>query len=186
MSWFYGTVILLSFLGAIVGWLRGGREGMSLGIVAGVFLALWVAIAKISKLIYPVEYVYESEAPSFERTTSSGSVTVVVNIPKLPQRSIHGLSLDEWRILSKEVSRTGNFTQPILEEAFGSQKEGRRIHGLVAGPLAECGALVKYGNGYNVTDHVGRHLFSQLAKGDYEVMKLVDNDNAGYSPLPEL
>ena len=187
IGWLLSLVFLLSFLGGLAGWLYWQTpQGLSGGIVAGISVALWVGIGKIARFVHPdAFYVYSSEAaPVVERTTSA--VTIVVNIPKLPQRSIHGLALDEWRILSKEVARTGKFTQPILEEAFGSQKEGRRIHGLIAGPLADCGALVEYGNGYNVTDHIGKHLFSQLAKGDYEVMKLVDNDNAAYSPLPEL
>lgn len=178
-----GTLFPFAIFGMIIGLMVGlGRSPVNRNeiwfyISAGGILGM-IAGWNLLKRIVGFSRVYESEARSVEQ---DNTIVMVVSVPGLPERRIHGLTLEEWETLCTVVDRTGNFTQPILEDAFGTQKEGRRIHGLVADRLAKCGALVEYGNGYKVTDHIGKHLFGQVAKGDYEILNLLKDD---LTPLP--
>lgn len=170
MGWLYGTVLLLSLIGAMAGYLfRQSLGSVGAGLVAGALLGLRVSLKDISRFMFPDSFtVYESEAEVIEKETVVLSLTI-----EGVSTSIRGLSKEEWHTLARGVVERGyRYTVRDLQDIFGNQATGSAVYGRVTQQLIDCGVLIQ-GNGVTVTEHIGRHFFEQLDKRDYKILSLL-------------
>ena len=175
MGWLYWTIVLLSLLGALCGWLFAqSADGMAWGIVIGISVALWVSLSKIARLIYPDSfYTYADDAETIvEKETAILSLTIILDGSQTVKQ-IRGLMPDEWQRLGAGVVSHGyRYTVRDLWDIFGSNKEGDRIYGRITQQLISANVLEQAGKGVGVTE-LGERFFCQLEKGDYKILSTI-------------
>ena len=174
MGWFYWTVLLVSLLGMFAGWLfRHNPYDLFWGLLCGFIVSLIVAFKGLVQYVYPdLFFTFQSDTKGITQTKET--VILSLTIPEMGKKQIRGLALDEWQTLAHGVIERGyRYTVRDLQDIFGNQATGNSIYGRATQQLVDAGVLVQAGaNGVAVTDHVGRHFFSQLDKRDYKVLNL--------------
>ena len=169
--YFLGTVIVLCILGGCIGALFSGKvSGAAWGMLIGTMTGMYWSVHGVIKSLFPERYyAYSNEVSVSE--DSGGDI--IINIPELGEsrRIKKSISNEQWFALAEKVHETGTFDRNIFKAVFDN--EGSTIYSLIKEPLVTAGVLVNYGNGAKVTDHIGYHFFKQLARGEYNILKVL-------------
>lgn len=189
MSSLIGLVIILSLLLAVAGgmlWHSIGWsfwQGASIGIVGGVVYAISAWIKHIAAILMPDSFTTFANDTVSVAPVERGTV-ISITIPELnSSHQIHGLDVDEWRELAQGVNRSGKYTLRVLQDIFGAG-QGSTIYNRITEPLKAAGVLVdSRSGGVDITDHVGRHFFAQLEKGNYEILRIAPPHSPTHSAI---
>lgn len=183
-GWLFAFIMLVSFLVGSAGYMMF-REWWAVGV--GVLLGLIFSIHIAYNYFMPVFHSYAYEAPSLSEqpAMTAERVTLVIKVPGLPDKLIHGLSRDELRAIGECVTSGGQyaFTVQRFKDHFRSTDvDGYSLYDRSVRWMKDCGALVPNAKGGNdVTEHVGRYVFDAMRDGDWDVIGECESP-----PYPEL
>jgi len=182
-AWLFGLIILLSFIGGVVGYMLVGTTwGIGSGILICAFYAIRVSISELAPIFH--SYAFETPAPAAPQAPAPQQVVekyFVINIDNVSHRlSFFDMSIEQWKELGQLVVRSNYaYNQGHFEKVLGRQEErGRHAYYQVSGALGyDDRFLAVYGNGYKLTP-AGEDFFDKVAKGDWRVLNgLEDNTN---------
>jgi len=172
-GWLFSLILLLSVLAGIAGGMYfRSVQGAAMGIVAGIVAALIVGI----KWLMPVfnsdsYYTYPSETSAVVEKVER--VTLVIKVPGLPDKLIHGISQEELQAIGECVTDGYVFSVQHFKDHFANTKHnGYSLYNKTTRWMQDCGALVPNAKGgYDVTEHIGKHVFDAMRDEAWQVLE---------------
>jgi len=175
-GWLFVFILLVSFLVGLSGYMIF-HEWWAAGI--GVLLGL-VSSVQVSYHYYmPVFHSYAYVTPATEAVKVTERVTLIINVPGLPEKLIHGISLEELRLIGECVTHNDLYifsVQQFKDYFRNSGTDGYSLYNKSVRWMKDAGALVPNSQGgINVTEHIGKYVFGAMRDGNWEVVEEYDS-----------
>ena len=174
----------MSAVGALIGLMIGlGRDPVNkneiwLYMASGALLLMWVGwriikwmANRADRHILAVETVTPIN-PNVER------VTLVVKVPGLSDKLIHGISREDLQLIGECVAHNGIYlfsVQHFKDYFKNSGTDGYSLYNKSVRWMQDCGALMPNAKGgFDVTEHIGRNVFNAMRDSAWQELREYD------------
>lgn len=174
------TMYPMSIFGAIVGLAVGigyspaNKNHTWYFIAGGAILFFWIGWRIIVWKVKQSQYLeYANETPQVVE-----KVTLVIHIPELGRKLIHGFSRDELRLIGECVTDGYVYNVQHFKDYFkGTEHDGYSLYNKAVRWMQDVGALAANSKGgWDVTDHIGKHVFESMRDEAWQVLEELDTN----------